>query len=102
MCTAIDAARSAGESLGGVIAIAATGLPPGLGSYAERARGLDAGLAGALMSIPAIKGVEIGDGFTAAEPSRLGGPRSDRARGRRLSSAVVESRGRRRGRHEQR
>lgn len=66
MRSAIDAARDAGESLGGVVAVAATGLPPGLGSYAERPRGLDAELAGALMSIPAIKGVEIGDGFAAA------------------------------------
>lgn len=63
---AIDAAREAGESLGGVFAVAATGLVPGVGSYAERPRGLDAELAHAVMSIPAIKGVEIGDGFAAA------------------------------------
>jgi chorismate synthase len=66
MRTAIDAARIAGESLGGVVAVAASGLVPGLGSYAERRRGLDAELGGALMSIPAIKGVEIGDGFSVA------------------------------------
>jgi chorismate synthase len=66
MRTAIDAARIAGESLGGVIAVAASGLVPGLGSYAERQRGLDAALGGALMSIPAIKGVEFGDGFALA------------------------------------
>ncbi|MDO8964719.1 MAG: chorismate synthase [Coriobacteriia bacterium] len=66
MRAAIDAARDAGESLGGVVAVAADGLVPGLGSYAERGRGLDALLAGAVMSIPAIKGVEIGDGFAAA------------------------------------
>jgi chorismate synthase len=67
MRAAIDEARAAGESLGGVVAVAATGLVPGLGSYAERRReGLDALLAGALASIPAIKGVEFGDGFGVA------------------------------------
>ena len=66
MRAAIDAARADGESLGGVVAVAADGLVPGLGSYAERPRGLDALLASALMSIPAIKGVEFGDGFAAA------------------------------------
>jgi chorismate synthase len=66
MRAAIDAARIDGESLGGVVAVAAGGLVPGLGSYAERRRGLDAELGGALMSIPAIKGVEFGDGFSAA------------------------------------
>jgi chorismate synthase len=66
MRAAIDAARIDGESLGGVVAVAASGLVPGLGSYADRQRGLDARLAGALVSIPAIKGVEFGDGFAAA------------------------------------
>jgi len=66
MRAAIDAARADGESLGGVVAVAASGLVPGLGSYAERPRGLDALLASALMSIPAIKGVEFGDGFDTA------------------------------------
>lgn len=66
MRAAIDAAREAGESLGGVFAVAATGLAPGLGSYAERARGLDAELARAVLSIPAVKGFEVGDGFAAA------------------------------------
>ncbi len=66
MRAVIDAARSAGESVGGVAAVAATGLVPGLGSYAERGRGLDARLAGAVVSIPAVKGVEFGDGFESA------------------------------------
>jgi len=66
MRAAIDDARADGESLGGVVAIAASGLVPGLGSYAERSRGLDACLGAALMSIPAIKGVEFGDGFSVA------------------------------------
>jgi len=66
MRLAIDQAREQGESLGGVVAVAATGLVPGLGSYSERRGGLDALLAGALASIPAIKGVEFGDGFALA------------------------------------
>ncbi len=66
MRAAIDAAREAGESLGGVFNVTASGLVPGLGTYAEADGRLDARLAGALMSIPAIKGVEIGDGFDAA------------------------------------
>jgi chorismate synthase len=63
---AIDAARGDGDTLGGVVAVAATGLVPGIGSYAERPRGLDAQLAAALCSIPSVKGVEFGDGFAAA------------------------------------
>jgi len=66
MCRAIDEARERGESLGGVFEVIAEGVPAGLGSYAEPARRLDALLAGAIMSIPAIKGVEIGEGFGAA------------------------------------
>jgi chorismate synthase len=66
MRSAVDTARTDGESLGGIVAIAASGLVPGLGSYAERQRGLDARLGAALMSIPAIKGVEFGDGFAVA------------------------------------
>jgi chorismate synthase len=60
----IDAARKAGSSLGAVVACEATGVPAGWGAplYAK----LDAELAGALMSINAVKGVEIGDGFAAA------------------------------------
>lgn len=60
----LDAARKAGSSLGAVIEIAASGIPAGLGApvYGK----LDADLAGALMSINAVKGVEIGDGFAAA------------------------------------
>jgi chorismate synthase len=67
MRAAIDEARKAGESLGGVFAVCAEGLVPGLGSYADAAARLDGRLAGAVMSIPAIKGVELGDGFASAE-----------------------------------
>ena len=66
MRRAIDGAREAGESLGGVFAVCADGLVPGLGGYAEAAMRLDARCAGAIVSIPAIKGVEFGDGFAAA------------------------------------
>lgn len=62
----IDAARADGESLGGVFVVTATGLVPGLGSYAEADSRLDAQLAAAVISIPAIKGFEIGDGFALA------------------------------------
>ena len=66
MVAEIDAARKAGDTLGGVIEVVAHGLPPGLGSHVHGDRRLDARLAGAIMSIHAIKGVEIGDGFATA------------------------------------
>jgi len=66
MVTEIDAAKSSGDTLGGVVEVLAFGLPPGLGSFTHWDRRLDARLAGALMSIQAIKGVEVGDGFTTA------------------------------------
>jgi chorismate synthase len=62
----IDAARQAGDSLGGVFVVTATGLPVGLGSHTHWERRLDARLAWAVMSIPAIKGVEIGPAFENA------------------------------------
>jgi chorismate synthase len=62
----IDLARKDGDTLGGVIEVAIYGLPPGLGSHVHWDRRLDGRLAGAMMSIHAIKGVEIGDGFTTA------------------------------------
>jgi chorismate synthase len=66
MVAEIDAVRSDGDTLGGVVEVLAFGLPPGLGSFTHWDRRLDARLAGALMSIQAIKGVEVGDGFTTA------------------------------------
>jgi chorismate synthase len=66
MIAAIDAARTAGDTLGGRVEIVATGVPAGLGSYAQWDRRLDGRLAQALMSIPAIKAVEIGAGVAAA------------------------------------
>jgi len=62
----IDLARAKGDSLGGVFEIYAFGLPTGLGSYAQWDRRLDTRLAAALMSVQAIKGVEIGAGFACA------------------------------------
>jgi chorismate synthase len=66
MKRAIDAAQSAGDTLGGIVEIHVTNVPPGLGSYAQWDRKLDGRLAQALMSIQAIKGVECGIGFEAA------------------------------------
>ena len=63
---AIDAAREAGDTLGGEFEVIANGLPVGLGSHVSWDRRLDGRLAGALMSIQAMKGVEIGLGFEAA------------------------------------
>jgi chorismate synthase len=62
----IDAAREAGDTVGGVFEVTAQGVAPGLGSYAQWDLRLDGRLAQAFMSIPAIKGVEIGIGFAAA------------------------------------
>lgn len=66
MLAEIDAAQQEGDTLGGVVEVLAFGLPPGLGSFTHADLRLDARLGGALMSIQAIKGVEIGDGFTTA------------------------------------
>jgi len=66
MRRAIDAAREQGESLGGVFVILALGLPPGLGSHAQWDRRLDGRLAQALVSVQAVKGVEIGPAFANA------------------------------------
>ena len=63
MVAEVDAAHKDGDTLGGVVEVLAYGLPPGLGSHVHWDRRLDARLAGALMGIQAIKGVEVGDGF---------------------------------------
>ena len=62
----VDDARKERDTVGGVVEVRARGVPPGLGSYATRAERLDARLAGAVMGIQAVKGVEIGDGFALA------------------------------------
>ena len=63
MVAEVDGAHQDGDTLGGVVEVLAYGLPPGLGSYTHWDRRLDSQLAAALMSIQAIKGVEVGDGF---------------------------------------
>src|SRR5881394_762371 len=62
----IDAAKAAGDTLGGIVEVIALGVPVGLGSHVSWDRKLDGRLAQALMSIPAVKGVELGLGFEAA------------------------------------
>jgi chorismate synthase len=66
MVAEIDQAHKDGDTLGGVVEVAVHGLPPGLGSHVHWDRRLDSRLAGALMGIQAIKGVELGDGFGLA------------------------------------
>src|SRR5918993_1529833 len=66
MVAAIDQAHKDGDTLGGVVEAVVHGLPPGLGSHVHWDRRIDARLAGALMGIQAIKGVEVGDGFELA------------------------------------
>jgi chorismate synthase len=72
MVAAVDAAKKAGETLGGTILVGARGVPAGLGSYVSWDRKLDARIGAALLSVPAVKAVELG---SAIEASR--GPGSD-------------------------
>lgn len=85
MVAEIDAAKAAGDTLGGVVEVIAYGVPAGLGSFVRASSKLDARLAAAVMGIQAIKGVEIGDGFLTATrpgsqahdeivPREVGGP----------------------------
>ncbi|AKU92782.1 Chorismate synthase [Vulgatibacter incomptus] len=90
LAEAIDEARRRRDTVGGVVEVVATGVPVGLGSHVHWDRRLDARLAGALSSIPAIKAVELGDGFAAAglygsevhDPIHLSAGRLTRARNR--------------------
>ena len=66
MVAEVDLAHSEGDTLGGVVEVLVYGLPPGIGSFVHWDRRLDSQLAGALMGIQAIKGVEVGDGFESA------------------------------------
>ena len=66
MVAEVEAAKKDGDTLGGVVEVLAWGVPPGLGSHVHWDRRIDARLAAALMGIQAIKGVEVGDGFTTA------------------------------------
>ncbi|HHY69218.1 MAG: chorismate synthase [Bacillota bacterium] len=67
MVAAIDECIRSKDTIGGIFQVLATGLPPGLGTYVQWDRRLDARLAGAIMSIPGVKGVEIGLGFKYPE-----------------------------------
>jgi chorismate synthase len=78
MVAAIKAAAKEGDSLGGVVEVLGFGVPVGLGSHVHWDRKIDAMLARALMSIQAVKGVEIGDGFDVA--GRLGSAAHDAIR----------------------
>ncbi|MEO6444068.1 MAG: chorismate synthase, partial [Gemmatimonadaceae bacterium] len=69
MIALIDATKKAGNTLGGICEVVMTGLPVGLGSHVSWDRKLDARIGAAMMSIPAVKGVEIGLGFEAARRS---------------------------------
>jgi chorismate synthase len=66
MMEAIDVAKKEGDSIGGVCEVYVEGMPPGIGSYVQYDRKLDAKIAGGVMSINAFKGVEFGIGFEAA------------------------------------
>lgn len=66
MVAEVDDTKKSGDTVGGVVEVLVYGLPPGLGSYVHWDRRLDGKLAGALMGIQAIKGVEVGDGFETA------------------------------------
>lgn len=80
MIARIDEARTAGDTVGGVLEVVATGVPVGLGSYVQWDRRLDAALAAAVMSINIIKGVEFGLGFE--QTRRLGSEVHDVIEGR--------------------
>jgi chorismate synthase len=67
MCREIDRAREKGDTLGGIFEVIISGVPIGLGSYVQWDRRLDARLASALMSIPSVKAVEIGEGIEASK-----------------------------------
>jgi chorismate synthase len=66
MMSAIDDAKAKGDTLGGIFEVIAAGVPVGLGSHVQWDRRLNGQIAQAIMSIPAVKGVEIGDGFSVA------------------------------------
>jgi chorismate synthase len=80
MVEEVDAAKRDADTLGGIVEVLAYGVPPGLGSHVQWDRKLDSRLAAALVSIQAIKGVEIGDAFTQA-----------RSRGSRAHDEIVPS-----------
>ena len=91
MIAEVEAAAKVGDSLGGVVEVLGYGVPPGLGSHVHWDRKIDGLLAQALMSIQAMKGVEIGDGFEVAGPAGQRGPRRDPLGRRRRASTRAAS-----------
>ena len=88
MRAAIDAAAEAGDTAGGVIEVVAFGFPPGVGSYVQGDRRLSSRLAQAVLSVPAMKGVEVGLGLRRGAAARFAGARSARlGRGRAATTA---------------
>ena len=100
MVAEIDAARKANESLGGEFEVIAFGLVPGIGSHVSWEERLDGRLAQAIMSIQAMKGVGIGDGFDAGRARGLEGARRDLLVGRARLQPRDQPRGRHRGWHD--
>ena len=97
MIAEIEAAAKAGDSLGGVVEVLGYGVPVGLGSHVHWDRKLDALLAQAVMSIQAVKGVEVGDALRGRLPPRVRGPRPDRVGRHRRALPPRVGAGRRRG-----
>ncbi len=90
MIAAVKAAAKDGDSLGGVVEVLAYGVPVGLGSHVHWDRKLDGLIAQAVMSIQAVKGVELGDGFDVAVPARQRRPRRHPlGRGRRAPTGAT-------------
>ncbi len=93
----VDRVLKTGDSLGGVFEVVAHGVPPGLGTYAQWDERLDALLAAAVMSLQAVKAVEIGAGVAACSCQRFLCSRRDRIRGEsRIHRILPESQQRRR------
>src|SRR5690606_39525506 len=90
MVELIDTTKRAGDTLGGVCEVVVTGLPVGLGSHVSWDRKMDGRLGAAMMSIPAVKGVEIGMGFEAARrPGSEVHDEIERQSGRPLAGGVA-------------
>ena len=94
MIREIKEAAKAGDSLGGVVEVLGYGVPPGLGSHVHWDRRIDGLLAQALMSIQAMKAVEIGEGFTVAGAARQRRARRDPLGRRRAASTGASRRAR--------
>ena len=91
MIAEIEAAAKVGDSLGGIVEVLAYGVPVGLGSHVHWDRKLDGLLAQAILSIQAVKGVEIGDGFEVAARRGSDGPRPDRLEPARAAATSAKS-----------